>query len=65
MIFSFNVREGLSAWKLVYFDNRRFQPDDKRDDKWNRGAYLLEALGHYGECHTPRDVADVELEDEQ
>jgi len=56
MIFPFNVREGLSAWKLVDFDNRRFQPDDKKDDKWNRGAYLVEALGHCGECHTPRDI---------
>ena len=56
MIFPFNVRLGLSAWKLVDFDNRRFQPNEKMDDKWNRGAYLVEALGHCGECHTPRNI---------
>jgi len=56
MTFPFNVRQGLSAWKLIDFDNRRFQPDDKMDDSWNRGAYLVEALGHCGECHTPRNV---------
>jgi mono/diheme cytochrome c family protein len=57
MMFPFNVREGLSAWKLIDFDNRRFQPNDKMDDKWNTGAYLVEALGHCGECHTPRDIS--------
>lgn len=56
MIFPFNVRLGLSAWKLVDFDNRRFQPNEKMNDKWNRGAYLVEALGHCGECHTPRNI---------
>lgn len=56
MTFPFNVRLGLSAWKLVDFDNRRFQPNEKMDDKWNRGAYLVEALGHCGECHTPRNI---------
>jgi mono/diheme cytochrome c family protein len=56
MIFPFNVREGLSAWKLIDFKSGRFQPDDKKDTKWNRGAYLVEALGHCGECHTPRDI---------
>lgn len=56
MTFPFNIRLGLSAWKLVNFDNRRFQPNEKMDDKWNRGAYLVEALGHCGECHTPRNI---------
>jgi mono/diheme cytochrome c family protein len=56
MVFPFNVRQGLSAWKLIDFKSGRFQPDDKKDAKWNRGAYLVEALGHCGECHTPRDL---------
>ena len=56
MTFPFNVRQGLSAWKLIDFDDRRFQPNEKMNDKWNRGAYLVEALGHCGECHTPRDI---------
>lgn len=57
MVFPFNVREGVSAWNLIEFKNERFQPDDKKGAKWNRGAYLVEALGHCGECHTPRDIA--------
>ena len=56
-LFAFDVRLGVSAWDLIEFDNRRFQPNDQKDDKWNRGAYLVEALGHCGECHTPRDIA--------
>ena len=31
----------------------RSQPDPKRSDEFNRGAYLVEGLGHCGACHTP------------
>ena len=33
----------------------RFQPDASKPADWNRGAYLVEALGHCAQCHTPRN----------
>ena len=33
---------------------RRFVPDPSKDAQWNRGAYIVEGLGHCGTCHTPR-----------
>lgn len=47
---------GAFAWKFMFFEPERFQPDRKRSDVWNRGAYLVQALGHCSECHTPRNV---------
>ena len=34
----------------------RFRPRPERSTAWNRGAYLVTALTHCAECHTPRDV---------
>jgi mono/diheme cytochrome c family protein len=53
--FPFNVRRGLGLWKLIYLDGAPFAPDPKRPPQWNRGAYLVEALGHCAECHSPRN----------
>ena len=36
--------------------NRRFDPHANQSAEWNRGAYLVEALAHCGECHTPRNL---------
>jgi mono/diheme cytochrome c family protein len=52
--FPFNLRFMVGAWKWLYFEAGAFAPDPTRPDSWNRGAYLVEALGHCGECHTPR-----------
>lgn len=54
--FPFNIRTLLAGWNLLYFTPGRFEPDPERDDEWNRGAYLVEALGHCGACHTPRNA---------
>ena len=40
----------------MFFKKRTFIPDKKHTHKWNRGAYLSEALAHCGECHTPRNL---------
>lgn len=42
------------VWKWSFFDRSDFEPDSTRSDEWNRGAYLVRALSHCGECHTPR-----------
>lgn len=53
----FSVRDLMFGWQEVYFDKGRFEPDPSRSDEWNRGAYLVEGLGHCGSCHTPRNMA--------
>jgi mono/diheme cytochrome c family protein len=42
-------------WKRLFFTPGRFEADAKRKPEVNRGAYLANALGHCGECHTPRN----------
>ena len=49
------ARRGVGLWKRLAFGDRRFEADPARSDAWNRGAYLTNAPGHCGECHTPRD----------
>lgn len=53
--FPFNIRSMLHAWRLLYFTPGEYQPDNSQSDEWNRGAYLVEGLGHCNECHTTRN----------
>lgn len=53
--FPFNQRWGMVFWNLLNNPNRRFEPDNSKSADYNRGAYLVDALGHCGECHTPRN----------
>ena len=45
----------LGPWKLLFFDAGPYTPDAGRSPQLNRGAYLVLALAHCGECHTPRN----------
>jgi mono/diheme cytochrome c family protein len=56
MTFPFDQRWGLALWNWVNLDDKRFAPDAGKPAEWNRGAYLVEALGHCAQCHTPRDI---------
>lgn len=53
--FPFSWRFLQRGWRMINFDEGRFEPDASKDDAWNRGAYLVDALAHCGECHTPRN----------
>ncbi len=55
--FPFNQRWLMAMWDRVFNENRRFEPNTSKSARWNRGAYLAEALAHCGECHTPRNLA--------
>jgi len=44
-----------SGWKLLFFTPGPFRPAPDRNAAYNRGAYLVTALAHCGECHTPRN----------
>ncbi len=50
--FPFNKRELLIGWRTLYFNEGEHQPDPKQSEQWNRGAYLVEGLGHCAMCHT-------------
>lgn len=52
--FPFNQRWGLALWNWVFLEDTPFQPDTSKSAQWNRGAYLVQGLGHCGACHTPR-----------
>jgi mono/diheme cytochrome c family protein len=50
--FPFNNRELLVGWRTLYFSQGEYQPDAKQSREWNRGAYLVQGLGHCSMCHT-------------
>ena len=50
------VRPLLRFWNLLHLPRRGGGDDTAQPAEWNRGRYLVDALGHCGECHTPRDV---------
>jgi mono/diheme cytochrome c family protein len=56
LVFPFNQRYTLRAWKLLFVPTRPWEPSTAHDAAWNRGSYLAEALAHCGECHTPRNL---------
>lgn len=59
--FPFNQRWAMLFWSVVFGQRDRFSPNPDRTAQWNRGAYLVQGLGHCGACHTPRGPAYNEL----
>src|SRR6185312_15151257 len=57
--FPFNWRPLLHLWQLIYFSSGIYLPDTLRDDEWNRGAYLVQGLGHCNACHTQRNILGI------
>jgi mono/diheme cytochrome c family protein len=56
LAFPFNQRSLMSIWSVLFNPDKRYEPNVERSAEWNRGAYLVEAMGHCGECHTPRNL---------
>jgi mono/diheme cytochrome c family protein len=54
--FPFNQRYLMWFWNVLFNPGHRFRPNPDQPADWNRGAYLVEALGHCGDCHTPRNL---------
>lgn len=62
--FPFNIRLAMAGWNLVNFSGPvTFQPDPEKSAAWNRGAYLVDALGHCGTCHTPKTLLGADDDD--
>jgi cytochrome c5 len=56
MVKPFNIRFLQEGWRLLFFHPQTltgYQPNPKQSDEWNRGAYLVEGLGHCAMCHSP------------
>lgn len=51
----FGWRMSLLPWKFINFKPGPLAPEPSKGAAWNRGAYIVEALAHCGECHTPRN----------
>ncbi|HEY2464479.1 MAG TPA: cytochrome c [Steroidobacteraceae bacterium] len=64
MTFPFGERRLLGVWKALYFQEGRFTADAGKSAQWNRGAYLVEGLGHCSACHTPRNSLGGEKADQ-
>ncbi|WP_246725633.1 cytochrome c [Beijerinckia sp. L45] len=54
--FPFSIRTALLTWRTAFFKADTFKPDPKASDVVNRGAYLVEGLGHCGECHNQNNL---------
>ena len=54
--FPFNQSYLMIFWNALFKPSHRFRPNADQPADWNRGAYLVEALGHCGDCHTPRNI---------
>ncbi|HEX4768691.1 MAG TPA: molybdopterin cofactor-binding domain-containing protein [Lichenihabitans sp.] len=56
----FGLRPLMAAWNKLFLRPGAFAPDPARSAQWNRGAYLVEGLGHCSACHSPRNVFGAE-----
>jgi mono/diheme cytochrome c family protein len=54
--FPLNHRSAVKGWNLLYFTAHDFKSDANQTAEWNRGAYLVNGLGHCGACHTPKSA---------
>jgi mono/diheme cytochrome c family protein len=54
--FPFDARATMVLWRGLYFTEGPFVADATQTAEWNRGAYLVNAVSHCGECHTPRNL---------
>jgi mono/diheme cytochrome c family protein len=51
--FPYDNRQLILGWRTLYFREGEYKPDPTKSAEWNRGAYLVEGLGHCGMCHSP------------
>jgi len=60
-----NIRSLMAVWNTLYFKKGEYSVDPDKSSSWNRGAYLVQGLGHCGGCHTPRGFAGQEKADNE
>lgn len=62
--FPLNFRSMVKGWNLLYLNSHDFQTDPSQSAEWNRGAYLVNGLGHCGGCHTPKNALGADKSDQ-
>ncbi|MBY3022174.1 molybdopterin cofactor-binding domain-containing protein [Rhizobium leguminosarum] len=58
--FPYSIRAMMAGWNALFLKAQPFKYVETRDAQWNRGAYLVETLGHCSACHTERNVLGAE-----
>jgi nicotinate dehydrogenase subunit B len=58
--FPYSIRAMMAGWNALFLKAEPFKYIETRDAQWNRGAYLVETLGHCSACHTERNVLGAE-----
>ena len=56
MKWPYNMRWGLSFWNILFGGSKPYIQDSAQSSQWNRGAYIVQGMGHCGSCHTPRGL---------
>lgn len=64
MGFPFNQRALMGIWNSLFFKPGTFTANASQTEEWNRGAYLVEGLGHCSACHSPRNFLGAEQADQ-
>jgi mono/diheme cytochrome c family protein len=64
LYFPFDIRLAMWPWRFMFFTEGYFKPDPAKGAQWNRGAYLVEALAHCSDCHTPRNFMGATIQSE-
>ena len=60
LAFPFNIRPLMAMWNAMFLSPGPVPAVATRSAEWNRGAYLVNGLGHCGACHTPRNAFGAE-----
>src|SRR5262245_11264788 len=60
--FPFNIRLAMLPWRWLFFTEGYYKPNSAKGPQWNRGAYLVEALAHCSDCHTPRNFMGATIQ---
>lgn len=60
LVFPFNISTLNLPWKMLFLGPPGFDYKPEKSEEWNRGAYLVNGLGHCGSCHTPRNFLFAE-----
>jgi mono/diheme cytochrome c family protein len=65
LTFPLEFRFTVKGWNLLYLKSHDFQRDATQSSEWNRGAYLVNGLGHCGGCHTPKNSLGADKSNRQ
>jgi mono/diheme cytochrome c family protein len=63
IFFPYNFKPLLAAWRALYFKEGVYELDQSKSEAWNRGAYLVQGLGHCNACHSARNILGASQDD--